>query len=117
MIDTLTFPRGALAVMAGRTPKQAYQELIDNQQLTLIELLTFAYINTPISDTPTWNPERTIAYVSYWQDFHATLCALDGDIVRLVYAGDGEMMDQSEALAFFRAHWSAEQQTKPIGKS
>lgn len=108
MIDALTFPRGALAVMSGRTPRQAYQELIDNRQLTLIELLTFAYVNTPISDTPVWNPERTVAYVSYWQGKKMTLCALDGDSVRLVYAGDGEVMDQAEALEFFRRHWSAD---------
>lgn len=99
------YKRGAIPVIAGNTPRKAHQALIDNRQLTLIELLTFAYINTPISDTPTWDPERTIAYVSYWAGFHITLCALDGDLVRLVYAADGETMDQAEALAFFRAHW------------
>lgn len=108
MIDVLTIPTDSLTLMATKRPEQAYQELIDSRQLTLIELLTFAMVNTPISDTPTWDPERTIAYVSYWAGSHVTVCALDGDMVRLVHAEAGDMMDQAEALAFFREHWPAD---------
>ena len=106
MTIALTIPRAALAVMAFKSPFAAYLELIERRQLPLLELHTFAMVNTPISDTATFDADRVVAYVSVWEDGNVTLCAVAGNDARLVHsAANVAITTADDALAFFTAHW------------
>lgn len=108
MIKTFAIPTDALDLMTTKRPDQAYRQLIDSGALPLLELLTFAYLNTPISNGPIYDHDRIIAYVSYWDGGHLTVCALDGDMVRLIATEDGAPPSEPEqALAIFKRHWPA----------
>ena len=107
-IDILTIPGAALAAMASKSPRQALRELTAYHEISLIELLTFGMINTPISDAPVFDADRIVAYVSLWDGCATTLCAVDGDVARLVHAETYTIVDPDDALAFFRRHWPAE---------
>lgn len=106
MIDVLTIPADAVALMVTMRPEQAYQRLMESRILTETELLTFAYLNTPISDSPIYDPDRIIAYVSCWEGGHLTVCERDGDMVTLLADEPGSPPQGPEqTLAIFRRHW------------
>jgi len=106
-IDILTIPGNALVAMASKSPRLALSELTTYHEISLIDLLTFGMINTPISDAPVFDADRIVAYVSLWDGYYTTLCAVDGDMARLVYGESNVVVDPDDALEFFRRHWPA----------
>jgi hypothetical protein len=106
-IGVLTIPADAVALMTTLRPGQVYRRLMEAGTIAEIELLTFAYLNTPISDSPIYDPSRIIAYVSYWEGGHLTVCARDGNMVTLVADEPGPPPGEpDQALAIFRRHWT-----------
>lgn len=95
----LQLPIEAVQLMASKTPKGVFDEMITNGVISKIELDTLGMINTPIVDDETG---QTQAIVTYWEGGSVSICmADDGDFNLAGIERNVEPPSQDEALELF----------------
>lgn len=94
----------ALVVIATKTLSEVSYNLLTQRSAPLIDVLTYGFVNTPIIHNATG---EIIAYVTYWEDRHITVCRLTGDILHLLGVEEfTHWPSLKECEALFCKYWT-----------
>lgn len=102
---SLGIPSAAFSLMAsGVTPKSAYCALVEQGQTTVMAVLTFGFLNTPITHNGTG---EVAGYVTLWPNRNVTVIDAVGRLLGVVEKHGNVTSEQ--AVEMFDRFWMEEQ--------
>jgi hypothetical protein len=104
--DALGIPQPARKLIQTKSVRQSYEDMIGNEGLPLIEMLTFALVHTPIVYNPTGD---TVGYVAYWWiDDNSAVYQLEGEWLKLLGMEQIKSPDGKQCEDLWNKYYHAE---------
>lgn len=102
MTITLRIPRAAWETMQAKSLADVQNGLHVGATLPIMDVLTFGYINTPITLNATG---ELCAYVVEWTHGQTTVCKVNGDSCTVIGMESVTGLDTTGALDLFHKYW------------